>query len=150
VKPLEENSVMASVLTKLHHLTGRESYRKLAEGTLQRFVEIYPHFGFMAADYAIAIDAFLNEPTTVRIVGAPDRPETKGLLAEAHRVYEPRKIVQVLDPRTDSERIVTLGFPVSEQSTAYVCLGRVCTAPIMEPKQIATELRRVAVGQVNN
>ena len=150
VKPLEENSVMAGALTKLHHLTGKESYRKLAEGTLQRFVEIYPHFGFMAADYAIAIDAFLNEPTILRIVGALDRPETKGLLAEAHRVYEPRKIVQVLDPKTDSERIATLGFPVSERPTAYVCLGRVCTAPIIEPKQIATELQRVAVGRVSN
>lgn len=147
-KPLEENSVMARVLTKLNHLTGKESYRKLAEGTLQRFVEIYPHFGFMASEYAIAIDAFLNEPTTLRIVGTPERPETKGLLAEAHRVYEPCKVVQVLNPSRDSDIIAALGFPVAEQPTAYVCLGKVCTAPIIEPKQIATELQKVADGRI--
>jgi len=147
-KPLEENSAMTRVLVKLYHLTGKESYRKLAEGTLQRFVEIYPHYGFMASDYAIAVDAFLNEPTTVRIVGAPERPETKGLIAEAHRVYEPRKVVQVLNPSEDSNIIAALSFSVPDQPTAYVCLGKVCTAPIIEPKQIAIELQRAVAGQI--
>ena len=102
----------------------------------------------MASDYAIAVDAFLHEATTIRIVGSPERPETKGLLAEAHRVYEPRKVVQVLDPTANSDVIAELGFPISEQPTAYVCLGRVCTAPIIEPKQIAVELNRMVAGQV--
>ena len=146
-KPLEENSTAALVLTKLFHLTGKEIYRKQAEETLKRFVEIYPQFGFMAAEYAIAVDTFLNEPTTVRILGSSEKPGTKGLLTEAHRVYEPRKIIQVLDPKKDSETIAALGFPNAKQPTAYVCVGTVCTAPIIEPKQIGLEVGRMIAAQ---
>jgi len=148
-KPLDENSVAARVLTKLFHLTGKENYRKQAEDTLKRFVEIYPHFGFMAAEYALALDAFLNEPTTVRIVGQPDKPQTKGLLTEAQRIYEPRKVVQVLDPKKNADALSALGYPVTEQPTAYICIGRVCTAPIIEPKQIGPELNRMATAQLS-
>ncbi len=147
-KPLEENTTAARVLTKLFHLTGKESYRKQAEDTLKRFVKIYPHFGFMAAEYALALDAFLNEPTTIRIVGQPEKPQTKGLLSEAHRVYEPRKVVQVLDPKTKADTISALGYPITKQPTAYICIGRVCTAPIIEPKQIGTELDRMVAAQL--
>jgi uncharacterized protein YyaL (SSP411 family) len=147
-KPLDENSVAARVLTKLFHLTGKENYRKQAEDTLKRFVETYPHFGFMAAEYALALDAFLNEPTAIRIVGQRDKPQTKGLLTEAHRIYEPRKVVQVLDPKKSAGAIATLGYPVTEQPTAYICIGRVCTAPIIEPKQIGPELSRMIASQL--
>jgi uncharacterized protein YyaL (SSP411 family) len=146
-KPLEENSTAALVLTKLFHLTGKDVYRKQAEETLKRFAAIYPQFGFMAAEYAIAVDTFINEPTTVRILGSPEKPGTKGLLTEAHRVYEPRKIIQVLDPKKDSGTIAALGFPNAEQPTAYVCVGTVCTAPIIEPKQIGLEIGKMIAGQ---
>jgi uncharacterized protein YyaL (SSP411 family) len=145
-KPIEDNSAAALVLTKLSYLTGKEAYRKQAEETLKRFVEVYPHFGFMAAEYAIAVDTFLNEPTTVRILGSPEEAGTKGLLAEAHRVYEPRKVIQVLDPKKDSETIAALGFTNTEQPTAYVCVGTTCTAPIIEPKQIGLEVGRMLAG----
>jgi uncharacterized protein YyaL (SSP411 family) len=149
-KPLEENSLAVRVLTKLFHLTGKEKYRKQAEKTLTRFVEIYPQFGFMAAEYALAADAFLNEPTTVRIVGSPEKTQTKGLMAEAYRIYEPRKVIQILDPKKDSETIGSLGFPETEQPTAYICLGRACTAPIIEPRQVGPELSRMVAAQIKN
>lgn len=139
-KPMEENSSMTRALMKLCTLTGEESYRKLVEGTLERFVELYPQFGFMGAEYALAIDAYLKDPTIVRIVGDIAAPETKGLLAEAHRTYEPRRIVQILDPKLNANLIATLGFLSPKQPTAYVCLGKVCTAPITEPRQISIEL----------
>jgi uncharacterized protein YyaL (SSP411 family) len=145
-KPLEDNSAAAVLLTKLSHLTGKKTYLKQAEETLKRFVEIYPHFGFMAAGYAIAVDIFLNEPTTVRILGSPEEAGTKGLLAEAHRVYDPRKIIQVLDPKKDSETIRAFGFPNTEQPIAYVCVGTRCTAPIIEPRQIGPEVGRMLAG----
>jgi uncharacterized protein YyaL (SSP411 family) len=146
-KPLEENGAAALVLTKLFHLTGKETYRTKAEATLKRFVEIFPQFGFMAAEYAIAVDTFLNEPTIMRILGSLRKPGTKGLLAEVHRVYEPRKIIQLLDPKEDAEAISALGFPNTEQPTAYVCVGTTCTAPITEPKQIGPEVSKMVAAQ---
>ncbi len=149
-KPLDENSVAARVLTNLFHLTGNENYQKQAEDTLKRFVEIYPQFGFMAAEYAMAVDLFLNEPTLVRVVGSPSRPQTKGLVAEALRIYEPRKIIRLLDPEKNSATIAALGYPNTGQPTSYICLGKVCTAPITEPKQVSLELSRMVAAQIKN
>jgi uncharacterized protein YyaL (SSP411 family) len=143
-KPLDENSVAARVLVKLYHMTGKESYRRAAEETLKRFVEIFPQFSFMAADYALAIDAFLNEPIIIRIIGSPERAQTKKLLTEAHRIYEPRKIIQVLNPDWDAQYISALGYPSTNQPTAFVCLGRLCTAPITEPNDIPSELAKLS------
>ena len=147
-KPLDENSVAAHVLTRLYHVTGKDNYRRLAEDTLKRFVEIYSQFGFMAADYALAVDAFLNEPTTIRIIGSREKIQTKGLLTEAHRVYEPRKVIQMLDPQGDRGTITALGYPITESPTVYICVGTACTAPITEPRQIAAELSRMVETQI--
>jgi hypothetical protein len=147
-KPLDENSTAARALMKLHHLTGKESYRKQAEDTLKRFMEIYPSFGFMSAEYGLAVDVFLNEPTLIQIVGSTDRPETRGLLTEANRVYEPRKIIKILNPNKDAAAISSSGYRVTDQPTAYICVGRTCTAPITEPRQIAPEVQRMVTTQV--
>jgi hypothetical protein len=149
-KPLEENSPAARVLTKLYHLTGEQSYRTYAEDTLKRFADSYLSFGFSSAEYALAVDAFLNEPSMIQIVGSPDKPQTKGLLAEANRIYEPRKIVQTYDPREDAKEIETRGYSVSDTPTAYICVGTACTAAITEPKQIAPSLQQMIVSNIKH
>jgi uncharacterized protein YyaL (SSP411 family) len=146
-KPLDDNSVAARALTSLYHLTAKNTYYKLAEQTLNRFVEIYPQFGFMAADYGLAVDAFLNEPTIIRVIGPRRKDETQKLLTEAHRIYEPRRVIQILDPEIESNRISALGFPIPEVPTAYTCVGTVCTSPITDPGQIETELKRARIVQ---
>lgn len=147
VKPLDENSVAARVLTKVYHLTRNEAYRKAAEEALKCFSNTYLSFGFTSADYALAVDGFLNEPTMIRIVGARDRPETRGLIAESVRLYEPRRIIQVLDPETDSGEIARNGFSYNKSPTAYICVGTACTAPITEPKQIGPEVQNMITSQ---
>jgi uncharacterized protein YyaL (SSP411 family) len=142
-KPLDENSVAAHALIRLHHLTGKENYRKLAEETLKRFVETYPQFGFMAADYALATDAFLSEPTIIRIIGSPEGTKTESFLTEAHRIYEPRKVIQILDPEREQSTIAALGYQITELPTTYICVGTACTAPVTVPGQIAAEVERM-------
>jgi hypothetical protein len=147
-KPLDENSVAARVLLKLYHFTEKKDYYRMAEETLKSFVEIFPQFGFMAADYAMAVDALLNESTTIRIIGSTENPQTRRLLAEAHRIYEPRKLIQVLSPDKDSHQISMLGYPSADQPTAYVCFGKLCTAPITDPGQLAPEVTRITMRQL--
>jgi len=142
-KPLEDNSPAARVLTKLHHLTGDDAYRTYAEDTLKRFADSYLSFGFQSAEFALAVDAFLNEPSMIQIVGSPDKPQTKGFLAEANRIYEPRKIIQIFDPQHDSKEIEVRGYSKDDTPTVYICVGTTCTAPIVEPKQIAASLQQM-------
>jgi uncharacterized protein YyaL (SSP411 family) len=148
IKPLDENSVAARTFMKLYHITENATYRKLAEEALKCFADTYSSFGFMAADYALAVDAFLNEPTMIRIVGSKDRPETKALLTEAVRTYEPRKIIQILDPQRDAEEISRTGYSALGQSTAYICVGTACTSPITQPKEISSALRKIVAAHV--
>jgi len=148
IKPMDENSVAARALTRAYHLTRDATYREMAEETLKCFSNTYLSFGFMSADYALAVDTFLNEPTMIRIVGMKDDPETKSLLAEAARLYEPRKIIQVLDPEVDAEEIASNGFSSEGPPTAYVCVGTACTAPITDPKQVAPEVQKMVMSQI--
>jgi uncharacterized protein YyaL (SSP411 family) len=150
VKPLEENSSAARTLLKLYHLTSNEAYRKMAEEALKCFTDAYLSFGFMAAEYALAVDAYLNEPTMIRIVGSKERDETQALLLESGRIYEPRKIIQALDPDTDAKEIADRGFSSQGPATAYICVGTTCTAPITQPNEIAPSMQRMLAAQAKN
>ena len=147
-KPLDENSVASRVLIKLYHQTGEEHYRRVTEETLARFVEIFPQFGLMAADYALAVDALLNEPTIIRIIGSLEEPQTLGLLEQANRICEPRKIIQAYEPDRDARYIAELGYAKSDQPTAFVCVGKVCSARITDPPRIVPELERLRIDQL--
>jgi uncharacterized protein YyaL (SSP411 family) len=142
-KPLDENSVAGHVLTKLFYLTDKEEYRQLAADTLKNFTEIYSQFGFVAADYALAVDAFLNEPTLIRILGSSENPTTKAMLTEAMKIFVPRKSITLLDPRNDSQKIITFGLQNAQQGTAYICVGRTCTAPLTQPKQLSEQISKM-------
>jgi uncharacterized protein YyaL (SSP411 family) len=149
-KPLDENSLAANLLIRLHRLTAKENYRILAEESLKRFAEIYPQFGFMAADYAMAVDDLMNQATMIRIVGSPERSQTKGMLAEANRIYDPRKTIRILDPETDRAIIADLGYQIGDSPAAYICVGTICAAPVSEPRQIALEVNRMITSSVSS
>ena len=147
-KPLDENSVSTRVLVRLYHQTRDEQYRRLAEETLAGFVEIYPQFGLMAADYALAVDAFLNEPTIIRIIGSLEKPQTLLLLDEANRICEPRKLIQVYDPDRDTRYVAELGYPNLDQPTVLICVGKLCGTPITDPPRMTSELERLRIDRL--
>jgi len=147
-KPLDENSVACRVLIRLYYQTGDEHYRRLAEETLTRFVEIFPQFSLMAADYALAVDAFLNEPAIIRIVGSLENPQTLRLLEEANRIFEPRKIIQVYDTDRDARHVAQLGYLDLDQPKAFVCAGKICGNRITDPSKMAAELEGLRINRL--
>lgn len=142
-KPLDENSAAVYTLLKLYHLTDKEEYRQRAGETLRAFADVYPPYGIMAAEYGLAVGFYLQEPSQFRIVGSLNDPRTRMLLAESWRLYDPMKVVQVLDPRTDFENISKLGYLISDTPTAYICIGQTCTAPIRDPTDIRAQVARL-------
>ena len=84
----------------------------------------------------------------IRIVGSRENPETRGFLAEAAQIYEPRKIVQILDPESDAKEIADNGFSSDGPPTAYICVGTAYTAPITKPNQVASEVRKMVTSQI--
>jgi uncharacterized protein YyaL (SSP411 family) len=143
-KSLPDNAVCAEVFQRLHHLTREEEYKRVAEGTLRAFVPVFPQMGRFAASYAKQVDVFLNPPAEINIVGSG------GAAAALHRaalsLKAPARIVQVLDPERDTEKLAALYLPPAPAPAAYVCLNTMCSAPVTEPDRIAEMVAEMRQG----
>jgi len=76
------------------------------------------------------------------IVGAPDDPRTAALADRARRVLLPEDAVLVAAPGASAAAGVAASWlagrdAVDGRPTAYVCRGRSCSLPAMEPDAIA-------------
>lgn len=126
-KPLYDNSVAADAFLRLHHLTGKKEYLETARKTLEYFAPNYQRYGIMAAVYGLAVEYYLH-PMQVQIVGPRNDPVTRRFRSESLRAYNPLKVVEVIDPIVDTERLKKLRYPVAEKPTAYVCFEGTCNS----------------------
>ncbi len=134
-KSTQDNTVCAEVFLRLYHLTREDEYRKIAEATLEAFVSAYPHMGYFAAGYAGRVDAQLNPPAEINIVG--DAVSAAELHGAALALDVPSRVVHVLDPARDGGRLEALSLPAEPAPAAYVCFGTMCSAPVTRPEEIA-------------
>jgi len=79
----------------------------------------------------------------IHIVGPKKDSVTRRFLNESLRVYNPLKVIEILDPAADTERLTNLKYPVTKTPRAYVCFEGTCTS-VEGPEGIAKkiELRR--------
>ena len=111
-KPLEYNGVAADAFLRLHHLTVKKKYLEPARKTLEYFARNYQRYGITAVVYGLAIEFYLH-PMHVHIVGSRNNPVTIRFRSECLRDYNPLKVVEVIDPSVDTERLRKLGYPVA-------------------------------------
>ncbi|MCB9591774.1 MAG: thioredoxin domain-containing protein [Sandaracinaceae bacterium] len=78
-----------------------------------------------------AIDRWLRGPLEIEIV-APTVAEAGRLADAARRAYAPDRVLRVLPPEASPDRPMVDGRP-----TAYVCRGRTCSPPVVEPEALA-------------
>ncbi len=140
-KSLQDNACVAEVLIRLHHLTRDERWLALARSTLEAFAGTYGQMGHFAAAYGRQADLLFNPPAEVNIVGADDV-----LLRAALRVDVPARVVQVLDPERDAERLAALGLPAEPAPAAYACAGTMCSPPVSEAGRLADTVAGMQAG----
>jgi len=140
-KSIQDNTVCAEVFLRLHHLTRDEDYRTIAQGTLEAFVSAYPHLGYFAAGYARQVDTLLNPPAEVNIVG--NVISGSELQRAALALDVPARMVQLLDPARDRERLDALSLPAEPAPAAYACFGTMCSAPVTAPGALAEAVREM-------
>jgi uncharacterized protein YyaL (SSP411 family) len=148
-KPFDENVVAALFLTKLHYFTGYKSYHDLAERTLRAIA--YPQVlnSIMGSGYAVALHLLLAQPIRVVVVGNIHQSETREMLETSLHAYEPRKIVQLLDPQRDSLTIGEVTYRAEEKPLTYVCVRDVCREPIHDSQTLA-EVLEDAIGEIHS
>lgn len=125
-EPIEENSLAADAFLRLHCLTGNKTYLKTARKTLEHFASGNQRYGILAASYGLAIESYLR-PMQIHIIGSKKDPVTRKFLKESLRTYSPLKVVELLDPVVNTERLRKLEYPLSEKPRVYVCFKGTCT-----------------------
>src|SRR5213594_1099314 len=139
-KPLDENSMMALGLLRLSSISGEDRFGEIAAKTLQLFLESHERHGLMAAGYGISVDALLNGPIGITIVGSQKGKAFQNFKSQALRTMPARRSILYLDKVKDSTRAEKLGYDTSESTRAYVCVGKVCGPPLQDPAQIGTSI----------
>jgi len=137
-KPLDENSVVADAFLRLHYLTGREKYLELARRTLEHLASSYQKYGILEATYGLAVELYLH-PVQIHIVGPKKHPVTRRFLKESLRVYNPLKVIEVLDPAADTERMANLKYSLTKTPKTYVCFEGTCTL-VEDPEGISKKI----------
>ncbi len=136
---LQDNAVCAEVFMRLGHLLRNDEDLEIAKGTLEAFTGQYQHMGYFAAGYAKQVDLALNPPAEINIVGHPG--SAADLHSAALRLAVPARIVQILDPDRDAERLGALFLPTEPAPAAYACAGTMCSAPVTDPAGLADAVR---------
>ena len=141
-KPLAENVAAINGLLRLHHLTanplatdqrtGNARYRQAAHHAVSAYVEANRDYGELAADYAIAVDRYLNPVVEVTVEGRPGAPDAAAMLAAAMALDRPHLIIKLVASDTDTAAGAT-PFPAQ----AHICLDTVCYPPVSDPAQLA-------------
>jgi uncharacterized protein YyaL (SSP411 family) len=131
------------VFTRLEHLTREESYGETAQEALEAFAPSYHALGYFGAGYARQVDLRLNPPSEVNIVGVADEESVRALRQAALSLNVGYRVVQTLDPARDGERLAALMLPPEPAPAAYVCVGRMCSAPISDPGALAGAVEKM-------
>ena len=132
--------MMALGLLRLSSISGEDRFGEIAAKTLQLFLESHERHGLMAAGYGISVDALLNGPIGITIVGSQKGKAFQNFKSQALRTMPARRSIIYLDKVKDSTRAEKLGYDTSESTRAYVCVGKVCGPPLQDPAQVGTSI----------
>lgn len=147
MKNINENALVAEVSTLLFRLTGEDLYRNGADSALSAFGAGYKTYGYFAARYALAIERALRPYVAMIVAGNQSDSRTERLLQASLKIYAPNRLVQVLDPIWERDRLEAMGFPAIEIPVVHVCRGHLCAEPVIDPAQIAAAISAVSVRE---
>ena len=131
------NSVAADVMLKLAHLTGDDKYERFASTVLRLSssqIKRHPQ-GFGRA--LAAIEFHLSPVKEVALVG----DDVRELEREVWSRYLPNKVVAIAKAANSADiPLLQDRSRVEERPTAYVCENFVCSRPVTDPSELASQL----------
>jgi uncharacterized protein len=128
------HSVAASAFLRLWKLTSEERWSAQARSVLEPMAGAMAQHPQAFSNYLCALDFYLAPVREIAILGDPQDPATKALLAEVSGRYLPNSVLACgLDSRLPllREKPRIKGEPIG-----YVCIDSVCEAPVAEPSAL--------------
>ena len=135
-------SVGVLALLKLAAITGRVDFQAVADRSLLSLGERLRHTPQALPCLLHALDFSIDPPLRIVVAGSPRSGPASQLLAAAHSVYRPNKVILgTLGPVDAFARTLPAkdDFPV-----AYCCTGTSCLPPTDSPDGLRQILRRAA------
>ncbi|WP_456824507.1 thioredoxin domain-containing protein [Cellulomonas sp. P5_E12] len=135
-------SAAAGALLTFAALTGSLRHREAAENALRGGLVLATRFPRAAGAALAVLEAVLDGPREVAIVGRRDDPRTAVLRSLALRSNAPGLVLAVGEPDEDRDgRELLRDRPlVGGAPAAYVCRGFVCEQPTTRPEELAVQL----------
>ncbi len=133
------NSAAAYAFQRLAAHTGNQAWADKARSILTGMSEAMEKHPYGFSHYLCALDWFLSGTTEIAIAGDLSATATKEMLRIVSGTYNPDKVVAC----GLQEDVPLLRGRISPNSapTAYVCRRSVCSAPILNPLELAKALK---------
>lgn len=141
VRRVDENIDMARFANLLHHYTGQEAYRHMAEhsmrylGAPQVALDTIVESGVLLADHELS-----RPPLHITVVGAKDDPAAQRLHRAAQRQFSTYKRLEWWDRREGALPNPDVTYPELAQAAAFLCTNRRCSLPIFTPAEMTQTL----------
>jgi len=139
----DENILMVRFANLLHHYTGKEEHKKLAERGMQ-FLAIKdvatkrPPGGVLLANLEMSLD-----PAHVTIVGAKDDPNAQALYKAALNYPSNYKRVEWLDKKEGNLPNPDVEYPSLDKAAAFACANQRCSLPAFTPQEVRERVEKL-------
>ena len=145
-KSLQDNAMpsggamTATVLLKLAALTGEARYSDAATGAISGVVPFAHRYPTAFAEWLNAITFSVADPVEIAISGDRDASDTQALLDVVRSAYRPFAVVAVGMSEGTTIQLLQDRPQRDGRAAAYVCRHFACSAPVVEPDDLATQL----------
>ncbi len=134
--------VAAEVLLRLAVHTGDERLRAPAARTLRAYRPLVERAPSAFASLLVAADFAQGQVLEIAIVGLPEDPQTRALLATVRGRFLPNRVVEAAPPGATVADLPLLAGKTLHggKPAAYVCRNYACRAPTSDPEVLARNL----------
>jgi len=124
------NGVSALNLLKLHDYTFEASYLEKAKKTLFSAASELAQYPEGFGQMQIALDYYLDRSKEIAVIGHPEDPQTKKILAYLRETFLPNKVIAFSTPQEARQIPLTDKKTMQKgKTTVYVCENNICQWP---------------------
>jgi len=132
------NALAAEALLRLAVLLDKPAYRDEAGRILLMMKDAMARQPTGFGQLLGVLDGYLAPSQEIAVVGAPDSPDTRALLAEVRRHFLPHAVLALKAPEQETMLPLLLGRTlVDGKAAAYVCENFACKLPVTDAAALA-------------
>jgi len=148
--PVQGNAHMINNLVSLSYLVEKPSYRELAKRCITSYIS---NFGIskkapFPPEFVIANQRLVESAIELIVIGTKAEKNTEKLTLEMKKVYDPFKLIQIIDPAKESQFIAKkfkdYQFINYTRPVAFIKVDNMISPPAFFPKEISKMLNTLS------